>query len=891
MMRKFRNIVLLLLILPLCRVSPVTAGGSDSSGYIAEDGEVIVLEGNIIDPTSYSNGLWAKPNGVIILTNGSVATNNTQKPAVYSSGGTINLNSVDIMSPTQSSLCHGIEAESGGVVNMTGGSIVTDKYYSFGVVASNISVVNLTDVEVTTRGWYGLGVVAYSGSQIIMNGGSITTYDKNSGGVGTLYDSFGAYANGSGSVVTLNNVDMATYGSVAQGAWALAVDDGGKVVMNGGSIYTEGLRSYGLALLIGDILVTDVSIETRNNYTHGAYGYFYGSHTELTDTDIRTYGNESHGLLAWDGADTEMTGGSISTSGDKAYGVNSQNTNYADAKITVSDALICTSGASAHALRANNGGIIDASGLTIKVNDSLGSCAIYANGNSDYAVSRIYGSESVFNVCGAIVAENYGSIDITLGDGSYLYGRTSVADTLSELEMRITGAGSKWDVTSNSTLTGLTLNDSLVDYRNAALETVITVENLNSGYTDSGGSLFMKTDIASEKADLLIVTGATSGFHTITVRNDGRSAATGDEVTLLVRTADRNGSFALSRYVDAGGWRYGLEHNTADYGDGAGWELVAMGPSPGGNGGVNAFYASYLLSYAEMDTLIKRLGDLRQTDDEQGLWVRLHGGGFKSNSRSYARPFDMDYYGIHIGYDRKIDMDWDGGAYAGIMFGYSKGDLDYGDGGTGEIDSKMVGLYGTWIYPGGFFADLVLKYQWTDNDMDVFESDGARVTGNGVSTGGFGASLELGQRIHFAKDKEETGKDKDSGWYMEPQVQLSYLRQDGGYFRASNGLRVGVDGYTALLGRLGVLVGYENDARTRNFYAKVSKVKDFQGDIVVRMNGDSFPYRFGSNWWVYGVGFTAKLNDRNSLYLDLERTSGAYFSQDWAIKAGWRKTF
>lgn len=47
---------------------------------------------------------------------------------------------------------------------------------------------------------------------------------------------------------------------------------------------------------------------------------------------------------------------------------------------------------------------------------------------------------------------------------------------------------------------------------------------------------------------------------------------------------------------------------------------------------------------------------------------------------------------------------------------------------------------------------------------------------------------------------------------------------------------------------------------------QVSKVKDFEGDIVIRMNGVSFPHRFGSSWWVYGLGFTAKLSDRNRAY-------------------------
>lgn len=888
MNNRFRKVLLwllILLVIPLCRGGPLYATNSDTTGYTAESGETITLTGNniYISYIAIANALSAKENSRIEMTGGSIESYQPYISTVLCKGGTIILKDVDILSMGTYNN-RAMLADEGGVIQISGGSFVTEKYHAIAISARGESTVDLTNVDITTYGWNSYGVLAEKNSQLTMTGGSIKTYNLNGeDGIDLIADSYGAYANGSGALITLNGVDVSTYNSNKQlGAWALAAYQGGKIIMNGGSVYTDGKYSYGLASTLGEILVNGISIETIADETHAAYVYYTGSHIGITDTEIKTAGDGSYGLLAWDGSKLDMTGGSITTSGAGSYGVSSQNLYYPDANtsVTISGTRIETSGSAAHGLRASGGGAILADALSVKADDALGAFALYSTG----ARSAIHGTESLFNIEGAIVAENQGSIDITLGDGSYLRGRTSVTDAGSELEMKINGADSRWDVTSDSTLTGLTLSDSIVDYRNAALETTITVENLNSGNTDTGGSLFMKTDIANETADLLIVTGATAGSHTITVRNNGYASTTGDEVTVLVRTADQNGSFSLSRYVDAGGWRYGLEHNTTDYDNGAAWELVMTGPSPAGSGGVNAFYASYLLSYAEMETLIKRLGDLRQTTDEHGLWVRLHGGAFKSNSRSYAKPFDMDYYGVHIGYDRKIATAWDGDVYAGIMFGYSRGDLDYCDGGTGEVDSKMIGLYGTWIHPGGFFADLVLKYQWMDNDMDVFESDGARVTGNGVSTGGFGASLELGQRIRL-------GRDKAAGWYIEPQVQLSYLRQDGGYFRASNGLRVGVDGYTALLGRLGALVGYENDARTRNFYAKVSKVKDFEGDITIRMNGDSFAYRFGNSWWVYGVGFTAKLNDRNSLYLDLERTSGAYFTQDWSIRAGWRKTF
>ena len=259
----------------------------------------------------------------------------------------------------------------------------------------------------------------------------------------------------------------------------------------------------------------------------------------------------------------------------------------------------------------------------------------------------------------------------------------------------------------------------------------------------------------------------------------------------------------------------------------------------------------------------------------------------ESNSRSFVRDFDMKYGGAQVGYDRKIKNSWKGDTYVGGYFGYSKGNLDYsildgGTGGSGSVDSRTLGLYGTYIADDGFYVDAVLKYMWMKNDFDVLDSDGGHVTGDGLSTGGMGFSLELGKRFRFTKNE------KGDNWYIEPQAQLSYTRQDGGYFNASNGLRIGVDSFNSLLGRLGMLAGYETPKS--NFYAKASYVKEFDGDVNIIANNISIPESFGDSWWEYGLGFTAKLNDRNSIYMSLERSSGGKFTEPWKVYAGWRIT-
>lgn len=294
---------------------------------------------------------------------------------------------------------------------------------------------------------------------------------------------------------------------------------------------------------------------------------------------------------------------------------------------------------------------------------------------------------------------------------------------------------------------------------------------------------------------------------------------------------------------------------------------------------MNTFAAGYLTGYYEMNTLVQRLGELRGTNALNGFWARVHGGKFNMDGMEHSREFDLDYGGVHIGYDHRYGGLWGGDLYAGVMFGYGKGDLDfdYADGGC-DLDSKTLAIYGTYKQSSGFYVDAVLKYQWLGYEFDTFDSAGTKITANNVDDGGLGFSVEAGKRF-----------DLKNNWFIEPQAQLSYLKQDGGAFDMSHGLRVSISEWTSLLGRLGARAGYDDGAQS--FYAKVSWVKEFDGDLDFTAKDAGFRESFDDDWWVYGVGYATKINEKNSLYLDVERASSGVFEQEWAIKAGWRTEF
>lgn len=401
------------------------------------------------------------------------------------------------------------------------------------------------------------------------------------------------------------------------------------------------------------------------------------------------------------------------------------------------------------------------------------------------------------------------------------------------------------------------------------------VENLAGN-----GSIYLNTDLGNRIGDLLDISETTIGDYQVFSNNQGAASVDPNVPLTIIKTDDGGGNFTMGHQLEVGGYLYDVRRNA---GETKNWELYSTGKyTSTGNASINAFMGGYLLNYAETTTLLQRMGDLRQGEEQQGVWARVFGGKFDSNGSDFLSGFDMNYSGVQVGIDRKLSLqngkgDW----YIGGMFGYAKGNLDYTTG-HGSVDSKNLGVYGTYVAPTGFYTDLFLKYGWMDHDFKVLDSAGDRVTASNIKTNGATISLEVGQKIRFSKEKQ--------GWYVEPQAQLSAGHQSGDSFTASNGLRVDVDSYTSVLGRVGMNVGYEikGGKNPINVYGKVSLIHEFNGDVNFKMNGIQNQESFGNSWWTYGMGITTQIKEKHNLYLDIERSSGGQFRQKWSLNGGYR---
>lgn len=270
----------------------------------------------------------------------------------------------------------------------------------------------------------------------------------------------------------------------------------------------------------------------------------------------------------------------------------------------------------------------------------------------------------------------------------------------------------------------------------------------------------------------------------------------------------------------------------------------------------------------ENNDMNKRLGEIRDSQGEQGIWARMSRGEAKYGSQGVKNQYN--YY--QLGYDHKIADDW----ILGGAFTYTDGENNL-VGGSGTNKNTGFAVYGSNLRDDGSFIDLIAKYAHMKNDFDTIGGVGI----GEYSTNGYALSAEYGKR--FQQD----------GFWIEPQAELTYGKVSSADFTTSEGAKVHQDSLDSLVGRLGFSLG--KDVKAGNVYVRASYLYDFKGDVVMRMsNGvasDTYDQDLGGSWWEFGVGTNLNFGKDMHFYFDVERTEGGKVDTPWQWNAGVRLSF
>ncbi len=302
-------------------------------------------------------------------------------------------------------------------------------------------------------------------------------------------------------------------------------------------------------------------------------------------------------------------------------------------------------------------------------------------------------------------------------------------------------------------------------------------------------------------------------------------------------------------------------------------------------GAKTAMASSALMWRAENNDLMKRMGDLRLAEGESGIWAKYYGGKYSMDGQN--TDLSVKYNAYQVGYDRELGNGW----LAGVALSYNYGDSTYGSG-RADLKGTSLGLYGTWQGDDGQYLDLIAKYSRLENEFDVRNAYGHKLSGD-YKTWGASLSAEYGKRFEM-----------DKGFYVDPSVELTLGRVAAKDYTAGSdyldswgrdrSLSVEQDAFTSFIGRVGVRLGQKTD--TASYFVKLAAAHEFSGDFdtAFRAAGEAdgrTSIDLGDTWCEAQVGLTAKLSDNNTFYASYERTFGGDVEQKYRLDAGLRWSF
>lgn len=445
--------------------------------------------------------------------------------------------------------------------------------------------------------------------------------------------------------------------------------------------------------------------------------------------------------------------------------------------------------------------------------------------------------------------------------------------------------GASWNMTGDSFINNVNLtDDGVINMQESATEFNATEIGLNEGIinlqgenqevnvvtlTGAGGTV--NTNSLNNKMTIDTVADSTS----VTVNGSGEIAdailggnATAQDLADVVTTGtgDSEKSAASQITTDEGiiAGKFTADVNA----DGKITNTVYAKNTT--NLGLSNLAAINLMTWRqENNDMNKRLGELRDSKGEHGVWARMVRG--EAEYESIQNQYN--YY--QIGYDEKLSTDpnWT----VGMFLTRTEGNSTFRTG-SAENNHTGVGVYGSYLKDDGSFIDLVAKYARIDSD---FNASGGVGSGD-YNTNGYSISAEYGKRF-----------EQGNGFWIEPQVELTYGTVGAVDYTTSNGAKVRQEGMDSLVGRVGFSLG--KDIKAGNIYARASYLYDFDGETEVTMShsgiSDVYEQDLGGGWFEVGVGTNINLSDVTHLYFDVEKTYGGDVATPWQWSAGIRYSF
>lgn len=721
----------------------------------------------------------------------------------------------------------------------------------------------------------------------------IEAYGLNSGGTGDN----NKIIMGNGSInITANSVSKDSSGSDSVAASGIAAYDNTEIKTGNVAIVVTATGNGNILETIANGIAAeagDAKVTTLNGSVTA---------TAINTADGETYANA---ILAGDGSNVTKFDGNITAVAEgegtlAARGVNL----WSDETVTnlgVVDISAKTIGGS-----TENGNWIDSIGVWTRdgstANIAGGSITAEAYNSDGLTVNNDANVYSILSVGTSIVNVNQGTNnDVVINGNIETRSDSTVNLNLNTINSELNGAiddnsdngttltlanGAKWNNSDRSNVNNVSMNSGII---NQNTNKYIEIEN----YSGSGEIVLAVGD-STANGDIDVIAGRTyitsadegsvinmsvNNNNFIGTTDSAQALANLNKIANEISYDDNNGHITGKVTIkeglimpEASGDLLFYEDDSNGHTAGQGYVAnVKQNSSTTTIDNIKNIAATAIVAWRQEDsTLSQRLGELRESDGGQGIWVRMSRGEFE-----YDGEYKNQYNFFQMGYD------WAAGNWHyGAAVSHNDGQTTYTHG-DGENRSTSLSLYGTWLGDKGHYADIVLKQGRLSNDFDIYTEAGH--TSGDYDAWGTSLSGEYGMKV-----------DLDGGWYVTPQAQLTLMRIGGEDYTTNNGIKVNQDSLESAVGRVGFEVG-KRISDSGSIYAKASLLHDFAGsaDTYLSLNGltNSYHQDIGDTWCEAGIGFNYKTSENSYVYADVVKTFGGDVETPWQWNAGMRWTF
>ena len=797
---------------------------------------------------------------------------------------------------TGSQLSSSLIAQNGGIINIGKDSVINHNSTSSGIshaitVQDTGSVLNINEATINSNS--AALVINENATANMLN----TTINANNADNAVEVNT-GATLNATG--LTVNHLGGMSSSS------AIAINNADATLLNTSilSQVREGISIDGSADRFSNVTYDRGTIVTDSDQSN-AVAVTFGN-LQMKNVDIHTLGQYSNGLMVQNDSVVQVSGGSITTQAAATNGVTINGAN----DLTLADGLLISTPGNASvglALNAdpmtadqvqkvridnatiNSGNvgiskiydgaaqvIIDNASLVLGINAAM---TFADNGASTVNVSGK--SQIIGNIINGTTAKT----DVTL-DGSVL---TGAVQNLSSLTLNNL---SVWNLTGDSVLTNLSMDNSLLNFTQPQQGQFHT---LNASTLSGNGSLNFNTQLGSDNSptDLLHVQGNASGQFGVLVRNVGGSGAltTGDGIRLVQVDGADTSSLKLLRKVSAGAYDYYLYKGGSS--SSKDWYLrtylepvpppepvpdpdpdPAPEPTPQPTptpipkpviayrtdvvGYIAAPFLNRQYGFSSMGSYHERTGDsVKRAQD--GTWARI--GGAHDNYDIGRFSFDSDIRYIQIGKDLYQDETPRGNnVHAGIMISLGDQKTNSSDSArglvgestdTGDVSTDAYGIGGYYTVKTDSGAYLDFVGQVTDYHTE-FQSE------TQAKQDGYGVALSAEGGIPFAITQS---------WRLEPQTQVIYQYL---HMKGFNDGIASVEKTTdnSVQARAGVRLSHLPQVDQPNItpYLNLDAVSTFSDAPAVTIASTRISPDFTQSTWKAGGGITATLSKNAALY-------------------------